>query len=155
MRPLLLILFIAAVLAAGFAPAPFPPRRLKATLATMQGTWFVASCKADGAVVTGSCSNSEGLSVVRGAPIVITGNRATFWIHNRIFDDWTICVNAAPRTTTIDLDGVKRRLRVLGICQLRGDTLTLCISDRGLDRPAGFDGDRNGHTLLILTRSEP
>ena len=72
----MLVLIIAAVLAAGFTPAPFPPRRLKATLATMQGTWFVASCKADGDVVTGSCSNSEGLSVVRGAPIVITGNRA-------------------------------------------------------------------------------
>jgi uncharacterized protein (TIGR03067 family) len=146
------LLVALAALVLGFAPAPFLAKRPRANLAALQGTWVVVSCKADG-FVSSSCTSTEGPCVVRGAPVVIAGNRATFRFNGRVLDDWTIDVDVFSAHSTINLKGVSRpRLRVLGICRLDGDTLTLCISDRGLARPRGFDGDRKGHTLLVLKR---
>jgi uncharacterized protein (TIGR03067 family) len=142
---------VLAGLALGLAPAPFPPKRPRTALEAMQGTWVVVTCKADG-FLAGSCSSSYGPCVVRGEPLIIAGRRATFQFNGRTIDDWTIRINATVTPSAIDMEGVKRRLSVLGICRLRGDVLTLCVSDRGMARPTSFDGDSNGHTLLVLKR---
>jgi uncharacterized protein (TIGR03067 family) len=150
--PVRIVLVASAVLVLGFAPAPFVGKRPRANLAGLQGTWVVVTCKADG-FDAGSCSNTEGPCVVRGAPVVIAGNRATFRFNGRVIDDWAIDLDVRTAHSTINLKGVARpRLRVLGICRLAGDTLTLCISDLGLARPSEFDGDKKGHTLLVLKR---
>jgi uncharacterized protein (TIGR03067 family) len=60
-------------------------------------------------------------------------------------------LNASTSPSQIDLGNAGKI--GYGICELKGDTLSLVIADPGLPRPTAFKGDRRG-ILFRLKRAK-
>jgi uncharacterized protein (TIGR03067 family) len=142
-------LLLAIALAVGFAPAPFP----KKDRAKLQGTWVIREGVVDGIKNCAVTYRPFGLSSAMRDQVRITGNRMTFPEKSGygVVTTWTMHLAG---DNAIDLEGIQpggRRLRLLGLYQLEGDLLTLCICDQGVPRPTKFVGIRR-HNLVILKR---
>jgi uncharacterized protein (TIGR03067 family) len=148
-------LLLATALAVGFAPAPFPKkeRTRGPDPRSLQGTWVMTEGQVDGMGNYGATYRPSGLSAALRDQVQIAGNRLTFPEKKAsgVVTTWTIHLAGG---NAIDLEGIQpggRRLRLLGLYKLEGDTLTLCICDQGVSRPMKFVGIRS-HNLVILRR---
>jgi uncharacterized protein (TIGR03067 family) len=112
----------------------------------LQGTWQVVSAHYDGKPKEAS----------KQTAFVFAGNRLTIKESDRS-EEAVIKVNPDPKPSTIDfLSSEGKEETARGIYQLDGDTLKLCWSLPGKDRPTAFESrPDNGQTLVILKRAKP
>jgi uncharacterized protein (TIGR03067 family) len=135
-----------AVLAAAFAPAPFPKARSQgdasdADLKALQGTWETVSL------------DLEGLGAAARPGDVTTIDRRRMICISRGVEGarWTVRLDATKRPKTLDLINGDKVVRC--IYRLEGGALTICFSNRfGGERPAAFRGDE-GVGLEVLRRA--
>lgn len=144
MRPRLLL--FAAILALGFAPAPFPRTSRAAKevpdLERMQGTWTIVERR----------SGKRRLAQ-ENAQVTLRGTRWNFIFDGEVRSEWEIKLDPAARPRALNYAGagITPSIGLVAIYEFEGDTLTVCY-DQGRVRPANFTGD-GGHWVMILRRT--
>jgi uncharacterized protein (TIGR03067 family) len=132
-----------------FAADALSPMATASEIENLQGTWKVTALEADGA--TALIDQVQGLRlVVAGESFVVVDNHTT--THG------TLKVDPEKSPKTIDLtftDGPNKGKTSLGIYDLAGSTLKLCMSQTGKSRPRTFATKPGSDTLLeVLARAK-
>jgi uncharacterized protein (TIGR03067 family) len=112
----------------------------------LQGTWQVLRQEYDG--------DDENF---QDNKLVITADKITFK-EKQGEKTWTYKLDPAKQPKTIDLTTeVKgKTIQWTGIYQLNGDTLRICASEKGKDRPTEFTCPKGSRlTLYVLKRVKP
>lgn len=140
MRLLIVLLGLASVLAGCSAYS-------NADFERIQGKWDAVTNQNDGKNVP---LEGRGLEFVHGRLLslkdgVVEGTFGTYRIDDHKTPKW------------IDLHDEKRNLDILGIYELNGDTLKICLNDRAksdADRPKEFNSiaGNPSQVLLVLAR---
>jgi uncharacterized protein (TIGR03067 family) len=116
-------------------------------LARMQGTWSVAELEMEGQTISGG--------MLANARVEITGSRFRSVGMGSVYEGTLILdASANPRHITMQFDaGPEKGNTNLGIYQLEGDALKICLSTRGDVRPALFSAPAgSGFVFELLTR---
>ncbi len=140
---------LAAVLTAGFAPAPFPlPGKAdhKTDLQKLEGSWVLASCTVNGLQMRG-----YGELTMR-----VRGNSATYYRGTEVERAFTLTLTGARGRGCWDSRGTAGAS--LGqsyqcLYQLEGDTLKVAYHSAGQKRPASLDPARPGVFLDVYKRA--
>lgn len=133
--------------ASGFGTWPALAHHVK-DLRALEGEWQFARLEVDGAAMPPAG--------IAGSRVLIDGDRfrteSPGGNHDGVF---TIDVEASPRRIDIEfVEGPEAGNRSLGIYDLRGDQLTICLAFPGVPRPAGFSTTPgSGHALERLRRT--
>jgi uncharacterized protein (TIGR03067 family) len=126
----------------------------------LRGDWVLVETVSAGGVV---CRHRAGQPDTNHFNVYVEGGRAIFHFDGTDPEDEivrTFAVEPTKSPKEIDFTGVYSTItgyekgeKKLGIYQLEGDTLALCLGDEGLaTRPAGFKPGENT-TLYRFTRS--
>src|SRR5438552_2964275 len=119
MRPRLLLFF--AVLALGFAPAPFPRSSRSAMeppdLERMQGTWVIVERRAG----TRLLLNEKGEATLRG-------NRWNFIFGGEVRSQWDVKLDPTASPRALDYVSTGNSVTLLAIYRFEGDKLTVCYT---------------------------
>ena len=125
-------------------PAPTEQEKL-------QGTWEVVVLVKDGEKMLPADD-------LKGR-IVVEGDKLRFILTPKGKDDFTrmsaaIKLDPSKSPKTIDATVAKGEV-ALGIYEVEGDNLKLCLTDPGEERPSGFKADKgDGSVLLLLKRAK-
>jgi uncharacterized protein (TIGR03067 family) len=144
-----LTLLAAAVLTAGFAPAPFPrPSKTdrKTDLQKLEGSWVLASCTVDGVQLR---SYGELTMVVRGSS-------ATYYRGTEVERAFTLTLSGARGRGFWDSRGTAGASLGLSyecLYHLEGDTLKVAYHNAGEKRPASIERSRPGLYLDVYKRA--
>jgi uncharacterized protein (TIGR03067 family) len=139
-----------ALLAALLVSADDPKAEaLRREVARHQGAWAVTSF-----VREGKASPKELVdSIVR----VVEGDHVVWKRDGKSFAGTTVALDPSKDPATIDVTpdgGPSRGERVLGIYQLDGDALTICMADPGRDRPRAFEAPEGSKQTLMTFRRD-
>ena len=117
--------------------------------AGIKGDWTIASL-----TLGGKTAPSD---MFKDFVSTFDGQSYTNKVAGQVVESGDYKVDASKSPKTIDFDikkGPEAGKKQLGLYQLVGDTMTLCVSDSGLDkRPATFEpGDEATVTVIVLKR---
>jgi uncharacterized protein (TIGR03067 family) len=87
--------------------------------------------------------------------LVIAGDRWTFRYKERVTSEWRVTLDPRKKPRHMDSHGVGKLAsrRVLGIYELKGDTLTFCYHNAGASRrPADLVRIRPGEFRMVFKR---
>ena len=115
----------------------------------LQGTWNVAALEVDGQAMPSA--------ILSNARIVIEGDRFTsIGLGAEYKGTVTLDASANPRQLDMKFDaGPEKGNTNLGIYEIQGDNLKLCLATRGSVRPAAFvSKPGSGIALETLSRGE-
>jgi uncharacterized protein (TIGR03067 family) len=124
---------------------------VKKELALLRGKWEMV-----GREVMGKKATKEDLEIVKGI-LVIEGEKKTGWPVDMgkkgevqeatIKLDPTVKPKAVDKTVTM---GTGKGETFLGIYELDGDQLTICIAWGNKERPTEFAGKEDGKAILVV-----
>jgi uncharacterized protein (TIGR03067 family) len=113
------------------------------------GTWSCTS-----AVVDGKPLADE---MARQLVLTLTADRYKTERGDQVLFDSTYSIDASKNPTQIDMIGTEGDLKgkpAFGILKLDGDSLTMCYTMPGKDRPAAFESQpQSGVFLVVWKRS--
>jgi uncharacterized protein (TIGR03067 family) len=139
---------LAFLLAAGFAPMPFPrPDPSKEDLKKLQGEWHRVRHTISGGLRSESTS---------GITILIAGDRMKYAVDGKPAYEWVCTLDRKTRPMRFDRKrppGAASAVIFWGIYRLEGDTLTLCWHDG--ERPIDFSETRAGAYTEVFERKKP
>jgi uncharacterized protein (TIGR03067 family) len=139
-------LLLAALLSLAFAPAPLPrppkPDPNKDDLKQMQGTWDVVSRTSQGKPISHVVTS-----------VVIEGGRFTYLGNGDFRRNWSLSLDGkkAPRWFDMKCEHAPFEL-VLGLYELKGDTLTMCYFWNKNERPSDMDGNKPERRVDVYKR---
>ena len=133
--------------AAGFPSWPKLARHVE-ELRALEGEWTFVSLEVDGAAMPGAAlANSR---------ILMDGDRFRMESAEAVYEG-RFEIDAEAKPATIDIafvEGPEAGNTALGIFELAGDQLTICLGLVGSDRPAKFKTPKgSGHALERLRRA--
>jgi uncharacterized protein (TIGR03067 family) len=143
--PLLFILFL-AMASTGYRPTEVASAK---ELEKLKGTWEVLALEVEGMKVPEPA--------FKGSRIIINGE--TFKaITEGVTYEGTLKIKTTSKPKTIDLmftEGPEKGKTALGIYELVGDDLKICLAMPGRTRPASFSTKPgSGHALQALRRQK-
>jgi uncharacterized protein (TIGR03067 family) len=116
-----------------------------------QGTWVAVSFEREG--------QKTDDAVVKNTRRVVKGNRIVWKQGDAKFAETEFEIDPSKNPKAIDVlpsDGPARGKRVLGIYQINGDELTICMAGPDMERPQEFSAKENsGQTLMVFRRESP
>jgi uncharacterized protein (TIGR03067 family) len=147
----LLVPILGLFLAAG-SPAGDAPRKEGETL---EGTWTVVSVQRD--------PRERGPDEGKGLKVHVKGERVTFTLPGKEqpcpVGSWVIKTDPSRKPAAVDIreENAKGGDAVLGIYELKGDTLVVCWAPlEKRERPTEFASrPGSGHSLVVLKRDKP
>jgi uncharacterized protein (TIGR03067 family) len=133
------------------APGAADDDTVKQELKRHQGTWIAKSSTFDG--------QDAPKEIVRSIKRIVTDEHVVWQRDGKQFAGTKVLLDSTKDPNTIDVipDGGRNRgERILGICKLDRDTLTICMAAAGQPRPAKFKAEKgSGWTLQMFTREKP
>jgi len=124
---------------------------VKKELALLKGKWEMV-----GREVLGKKATKEDLEIVKGI-LVIEGEKKTGWPVDMgkkgEVQEATIKLDPTAKPKTVDKTVTKGRGNgetFLGIYQLDGDQLKICIAWESKERPTEFAGKEDGKAILVI-----
>jgi uncharacterized protein (TIGR03067 family) len=114
----------------------------------LQGDWALASCVIDGTKL----SDDEAQSLFR----TVKGDQYTVLLFDKVITKGTFKIDPKKNPRTIDSypAGASDKA-ILGIYELHRDTLKICSSPPGKERPTAFESKKNsGYSLMIWEREK-
>ena len=139
MRPRLLL--VLAILAGGFAPAPFPrsPRSAKEVpdLKRMQGAWIIVERRSGGRLI----ANEK-------AEVTLRGNRWNFIFNGEVRSEWDVKLDPTASPRALDYVSTRNSVNLLAIYRFEGDKLTVCYT-QSRKRPTDFRAENNEWSMIL------
>ena len=118
----------------------------------IQGTWYTASVESHGRKVP-----VERI-LAKGVRLIVEGDRWTLKETQGDADkQFTVRLDPAKKPAALDFTyntGQYKGKTSLGIYELDGSTLRICVGEPGDPRPTKFDGGGN-YTLEVFNREKP
>jgi uncharacterized protein (TIGR03067 family) len=146
MTPLLIL--VAVILTAGFAPAPRPkPSRSEADLKELQGAWVLVTITGEG---------GQAIEKAGALRLVIEGDRAKNY-RGEMSSEYALTLDASPSPKRYVFKPVGRaRTEPVsrGIYSVGGGTLKFCTDGPGEAPPRAFEGPRAGTFLYVYKRQD-
>jgi uncharacterized protein (TIGR03067 family) len=147
MRWLVLGVLAAGTLAAEAAPQAEATRK---DLEKLQGDWHALSWTQDGQELP----EDDAQAFFR----TIKGNRYTIYLFRKALSEGTLTIDATKRPRTIDAVPAGAALKgkaVLGIYEIAGGKLKLCMAAPGKARPTDFSAKKDsGQTFTVWEREK-
>jgi uncharacterized protein (TIGR03067 family) len=144
MRKFALLLAVAALSSAAFAPAPLPrPAKNKTDLERLQGTWEMTEESNGGGMPRRPAVELQ---------LVVAGERMTFQRRGAIVTDWNVTLDVKTKPKALDMRGRsgENGQLIRAVYAFEGDKLRICHNNFG-DRPGDVSGAR-GHCVMIFQR---
>jgi uncharacterized protein (TIGR03067 family) len=117
--------------------------------AKLEGTWQVVSLEVDGAKVPNETVKESKL-IIKGKEFTMKEKIATY--------KGTFSIDPGKKPNTIDIkftEGPEKGNTSLGIYELDGDDLKLCLSVTSKERPTEFTAkNKSGHGFEVLKRKK-
>lgn len=126
-------------------------------LLALQGAWKVSGLEIGGRVIK---ANATPLSYLDGFNLVVEGRRMSYFMvvsEKKVRVDFDVTLDSTKQPETIDarlLGGRWKGKTCLGIYELEGDTLRLCLMDNPSTPRPGTFSSKDG-SLITLQRSKP
>ncbi len=140
-----MLLLAAAVLAAGFAPAPFPrPGRKKNDLERMQGTWLLRTM-----LINGKPSGRN------TGQVVIASDRLKYVKDGKVTVEYMLTLDSSKKPGWYVARRVGAPTTFQGLYFVDRDTLKFGYNGGGRPRPAALEGDGGGVFLEVYRRIGP
>jgi uncharacterized protein (TIGR03067 family) len=117
----------------------------KKDLENLQGTWKVQS-----ATRAGKEAPADEISKDK---LTFDGNRITVFNGNRE-EKATFQLDASKKPPTIDITPDNNATKALGIYHLEGETLKLCFTKPGSERPKEFASKEGSEVALVVLKRE-
>jgi uncharacterized protein (TIGR03067 family) len=152
MHPTRISRFVVVFLATGLcAPGLADDDAVKNELKRHQGSWIATSSTFDG--------QKASEEIVGSIKRIVTGDHVVWQRDGKQFAGTKILLDSSMEPNTIDVipdGGPNRGERIVGICKLDRDTLTICMAAAGQPRPTEFKAEKgSGWTLQMFTREKP
>jgi len=136
-----LLILVAVILTAGFAPAPLPrSARVAGDLKEMQGAWVLVTITGEG---------GQAIEKAGALRLVIEGDRAKNY-RGEMSSEYALTLDATKSPRQCVLKGAGWVCR--GIYSLEGGCLKFCTDGDNAEPPGGFDGPRRGKLLFVFKR---
>jgi uncharacterized protein (TIGR03067 family) len=123
----------------------------KKELKKLEGTWATVSIEAAGQKVTDE-------EKIKNRKLSTTGDKYRLQVGDETVQG-TIEINPSKKPKTIDVkpdSGTNKGKTLLGIYEMDGDSLKVCLAPAGKDRPTAFTtAAENGHQLVVYKREKP
>jgi uncharacterized protein (TIGR03067 family) len=146
-------LFLPVILAAGLlvAAAAAQDETTKKDLGQIQGTWRLVSRERDG--------KADPAEAIKGVLVTHEGDKFSFTgsASGSGAMKGTFKLDATKKPKAVDrmpADGPQKGKTLPGIYRLEGDTLTICVSVEGKDRPTEFATKPNSGLVLAVFKRE-
>jgi uncharacterized protein (TIGR03067 family) len=124
---------------------------VKKELKKLQGTWATVSIEAAGEKVTDK-------DKIKTWKLTTKGDKYTLKVGDEMVQG-TIEINPTKKPKTIDVkpdSGSNKGKTLLGIYELKGDNLKICLAPPGKDRPREFASEAGtAHQLVVYKREKP
>lgn len=144
-RPFSLLLFVACLGNAAISNGESP-----VDAKNLVGTWSCVSAVVDGKPLADETAKQLVLTLTADRYKTVRGEQVLF--------DSTYSVDASKNPAQIDMIGTEGELKgksAPGILKLDGDSLTMCYTMPGKDRPAAFESQpQSGVFLVVWKRSQ-
>jgi uncharacterized protein (TIGR03067 family) len=146
--PIAAVLLLVAVAPGQAPPAradePSPRQAAKDDLKKLQGTWICVSMEREG--------DEMPAEAIKGSMVMYEDDRATLYRDGEVFRRALVTLDPArspKRINSWDLGGPYEDQTNPGIYEVDGDTLKICFSRPGAERPTEFT-TKKGPALLYL-----
>ena len=147
----LLALLITAAAALPILADPPQDDAVKKELKKLEGSWATVSIEAAGQKVTDE-------DKIKTRKLSTKGDKYTLKVGDETVQG-TIEINPTKKPKTIAVkpeSGTNKGKTLLGIYELDGDSLKICLALPGKDRPAAFaTAAENGQQLVVYKREKP
>ena len=118
--------------------------------AKLEGTWQVVSLEVDGMMIPKETIKNSKL-IIKSKEFTMKENIATY--------KGTFSIDPSKKPKTIDIkftEGPEKGNTSLGIYEIDGDDLKLCLSVTAKERPTEFTAKpKSGHGFEVLKREKP
>jgi uncharacterized protein (TIGR03067 family) len=146
----LLALLITAAAALPILAGPPQDDAVKKELKMLEGSWATVSIEAAGQKVTDE-------DKIKSRKLSTKGNKYTLKVGDETVQG-TIEINPTKKPKTIDVkpdSGSNKGKTLLGIYELDGDSLRICLALPGKDRPTALvTAAENGQQLVVYKREK-
>jgi uncharacterized protein (TIGR03067 family) len=123
----------------------------KKELKKLEGTWATVSIEAAGQKVTDA-------DKIKTRKLTTKGEKYTLKVGDETVQG-TIEINPTKKPKTMDVkpdSGSNKGKTLLGIYELEGDNLRICLAPPGKDRPTEFASEAGtAHQLVVYKREKP
>ena len=136
------ILCLMMLVSLGFAPAPvYRPKKNDTDLEKLQGTWIGL-----GVSLRRNGMPSKEYQSTESPSLVIRGTTLTFITSNNTTTMFEIMLNATKNELLLELG--EKRVPFHAIYRVRGNELTVCLSNDSGTRPTSIEG---GKMISVMT----
>lgn len=152
MRNLLIVALLGVMTSVGTADDPPSTRQpARVDLAKLQGTWHCVAMERDGGEIPADD--------LKGSTVVYEDDQSILYRDGKLFRRGIITLDPSKtpkRINTWDLGGPYQDQTVPGIYEIDGDTLKLCFSRPGDERPTEFSTKKPpGLIVATYKRTKP